>query len=210
MRRANLNKLLQRSRCLKPTSLDSSKSLSSPVGRPNHHESERPRCGSLPAVMRAKHKTGLAVLREEQGASQMDRVKRLDNSGHWLACSAQDFIGQANYADGTLRRRKCLVSICHPFIIKSVLQTQTVDCTPCLDAHQLARVRTVPLAPLRQGVPVAKQRAKYCAGVKVDRQRSPRSARSRATMSIRFFSRTRGPTGRSSAWVASTTLTPLE
>ena len=76
-----------------------------PLGCPNYHESERSGRDSLPPIMRAEHETGLAVLREEQGASQVDRIKRLDDGGHWLARPAQDFSGQANCADGTLRRR---------------------------------------------------------------------------------------------------------
>ena len=155
--------------------------------------------------MRAEQETRLAVFREKLGARQMDRIERLNEGRHWLPCSTQDLRGQANEPDGTLRRRERLVSTRQTIIIKRAIQTQTVDCAACLNTHQLARIRAIPPAPFQQGVPVAKQRAKYRAGIEINRHRSARSARSSATTSIGFLSRMRRPTGRHSVSVASRT-----
>lgn len=106
-------------------------------GAPDHFESECPCRGCLAPIMGAEHKKRLAAFSEEQRAGEMDRVERLDDCGHWLACSPKNFRGQANRADGALGRQERLMSICQPEVTDCSLQTQAVNCAPRLDAHQL-------------------------------------------------------------------------
>lgn len=62
-----------------------------PSGAPDHLESEREcsnRCGLAP-IIRAEPEIWLTPFSEEQRAGEMGRIARLDDCGHWLACSPQ-------------------------------------------------------------------------------------------------------------------------
>ena len=66
----------------KDMSLDSGEGASSPSGRPDNLETERPGRYSLAPIMHSEQEIILELFREYDGTSQVDRIKPLDDGRH--------------------------------------------------------------------------------------------------------------------------------